>query len=117
MASWASNGDIAGVAASTCINTQLNQSFLISGTKEGTTQQLLIANPTDKSTTVQLSMTGTEPGQIVMATQSSVVVGAGEQRTVDLAAAAPNQDALRVNLVSQGVAGGVGNTNGLDEGP
>ena len=47
-------------------------------------------------------MTGTEPGQIVMATQSSVVVGAGEQRTVDLAAAAPNQDALRVNLVSQG---------------
>lgn len=101
MASWASNGDIAGVAASTCINMQLNQSFLISGTKEGTTQQLLIANPTDKSTTVQLSMTGTKPGQIVMATQSSVVVGAGEQRTVDLAAAAPNQDALRVNLVSQ----------------
>lgn len=102
MASWASNGDIAGVGVSTCINTQLRQSFLLSGTKEGTTQQLLIANPTDKSTTVQLSMTGTQPGQIAMATQSSVVVGAGEQKTVDLAAAAPNQDALHVNLVSQG---------------
>ncbi|MUH59007.1 DUF5719 family protein [Bifidobacterium canis] len=101
IASWATNGDIAGVSAASCVSTSLQQDFLVSSTKQGTTQQLLIANPTDKSTTVELTMNGTD-GSITMATQSTLVVGANEQISVDLAAAASNQNAVYVRVRSQG---------------
>ena len=44
LASWATEGDIPGVAASACVSTQLLQRFLVPATTTGNTQQLMLAN-------------------------------------------------------------------------
>ena len=52
--SWATDGDLKGVSAASCVVPALKQAFLLSGTKTGLTQQLVVANPSAKDTSVTI---------------------------------------------------------------
>lgn len=102
-ASWATEGDLRGVSAAQCASAQLRQSFLLPATQTGWTQQLVLANPSEKSTTVSLNMWGTGSAQaIASSTDSKVTVAGKSQTVVDLSAAAPSQDGLYLSLISSG---------------
>ena len=98
LASWATEGDLPGVAASSCVPTQLQQRFLVPATTTGNTQQLMIANTSDKPTSVDIAAWGTEGEKIALATSSTVTVPANGRSTVMLNAAAPGQQALYVTV-------------------
>ena len=44
IASWADDGDVRGISAASCVSTSLSQSFLLSDSTTGTTQQLIVSN-------------------------------------------------------------------------
>ena len=101
-ASWATDGDLKGVAASSCISTALNHAFILPATTTGTTQQLVIANPSNKSTTVQLQIWGTShQGALTLSTGESVSVKASGESVIDLSAAASDQNGLYVKVSSE----------------
>lgn len=100
-ASWATTGDLKGLSAASCISPALAQTFVLSGTRTGTTQQLVIANPSSKSTAVAMSIWGTESaGRMTPSTGSTVTVPAQGERTVDLSAAVSGQKGLVITLTS-----------------
>ena len=102
IASWADDGDLKGVSASSCETTALSQSFLLSGTATGTTQQLIIANPSTKPTTVEIKIWGSkQSGEMALSTQSSLAIPASGENALDLAAAAPNPQGLYVTVSSK----------------
>jgi hypothetical protein len=102
IASWADDGDLKGVSAASCVSTALSQSFLLSGTQTGTTQQLIVANPSTKPTTVDIAVWGTENSdEMTMSTQSSLSVPAEGEASLELAAAASNQGGLYVTVSSK----------------
>ncbi|NEG96123.1 hypothetical protein GFD17_05000 [Bifidobacterium sp. SMB2] len=101
MASWATKGDLQGVSSTRCVVPQLTQSLLLPGTQTGWTQQLVLSNPSDKSTTVAIEARGTKSGEpIALATDSKVTVAANGETVVNLSAAAPSQQGLYVTLNS-----------------
>ncbi|RSX54000.1 hypothetical protein D2E25_0306 [Bifidobacterium goeldii] len=100
--SSASKGDLRGLSAASCQAPALSHSFMISSTKTGSTQQLIVANPSAKATTVDVRAWGTTArGPIVFSTGSTLTVGAGSESTLDLSAAASGQDALYVTVTSK----------------
>ncbi|MBW3087890.1 hypothetical protein KIH77_03965 [Bifidobacterium sp. 82T24] len=102
MASWATKGDLRGVAAAECVTPQLTQSLLLPSTQTGWTQQLVISNPTDKATAVSIAAWGTKDDKpIALSTDSKVTVQARGESVVNLSAAAPSQDGLFVTLSSE----------------
>jgi hypothetical protein len=102
VASWASEGDLRGVAAANCVSPSLDDSFLLPGTQTGTSQQLVVANPSSKSTTVSIRIWGSkESGSLTLSTASTMTVGAGKESVFDVSAAASNQDALYVSVSSK----------------
>ncbi|MFR2313758.1 MAG: DUF5719 family protein [Bifidobacterium sp.] len=54
--SWATEGDLKGVSAASCVVPALKQSLMVSGTKTGMTQQLVVANPSAKATSVNIKV-------------------------------------------------------------
>lgn len=101
-ASWATDGDLKGVAASSCTSTALEHEFLLPATTTGTTQQLVIANPSNKSTTVQLQVWGTShQGALTLSTGENVSVKASGESVLDLSAAASDQNGLYVKVSSE----------------
>ncbi|PWG65299.1 DUF5719 family protein [Bifidobacterium callitrichidarum] len=102
IASWASDGDLKGVSAASCVATALRQSFLLPSTATGTTQQLIVANPSTKPTTVDVSVWGSKSaGKLTMSTQSTLTVPAGGESTLELSAAATAQDGLYATVSSK----------------
>lgn len=102
IASWADEGDLKGVSAASCIATALSQSFLLTGSTTGTTQQLIVANPSTKPTTVDLSIWGTtHSGKVALSTQSSLSVPAQGESSIDLAASVSDQNGLYVVVSSK----------------
>lgn len=102
VASRATDGDLKGVSAASCISPALDHAFLLPDTKTGTTQQLVIANPSNKATTVQVRAWGTEHGgRLNLSTSEGITVKAAGETTVDLSAAAPNQKGLYVTVTSK----------------
>lgn len=102
IASWADDGDLKGVSAASCVSTALKQSFLLPGTGTGNTHQLIVANPSTKPTTVDIAIWGSkESGKLTMSTQSTLVVPARGENTLELSAAASNQDGLYVTVSSK----------------
>ena len=59
--SWATDGDLKGVSAASCVTPALKQSLMVPGTKTGMTQQLIVANPSAKATSVNIKVWGTKP--------------------------------------------------------
>ena len=102
IASWASEGDLKGVSAASCVTTALRESFLLPSTATGTTQQLIVANPSTKPTTVDIAVWGTTAaGRLTLSTQSSLVVPASGEGMLELSAAASNQNGLYVTVSSK----------------
>ena len=60
MMSWATDGDLKGVSAASCVTPALNQSLMVPGTKTGMTQQLVVANPSAKATSVNIKVWGSD---------------------------------------------------------
>lgn len=102
VASWATEGDLPGMAAAGCIATGLTQSFLVPSTQTGNTQQLVMANPTDKATTVTLSAWDSKGKDVALATNSVITIAPNSQESVMLQAAAPDLKSLYVTVSSQG---------------
>ncbi len=64
IASWADDGDVRGISAASCVSTSLSQSFLLSDSTTGTTQQLIVSNLSTKPTTVDIAVWGSrQPGK------------------------------------------------------
>lgn len=100
-ASWATSGDLRGMSAASCVVPALTQTLVLSGTRTGTTQQLVVANPSAKSTAVGMTIWGTDSaGRMTPSTGSTVTVPADGEKTVDLSAAASGQEGLVVTLSS-----------------
>ena len=97
--SWATDGDLKGVSASSCIVPALEQTFLVAGTQTGMTQQLIVANPSAKATSVNVKVwVSAKAGMLALSTGSTLTVGAGKESVLNLAAAASGQDALYVTV-------------------
>ncbi|MBW3091381.1 hypothetical protein KIH79_00120 [Bifidobacterium sp. 82T10] len=99
-ASWATKGDLRGVSAATCVTPALSHGFLLPSTGTGTTQQLVVANPSAKATTVQVQAWGAD-GKVTLSTGESVTVKANGETVTDLSAAAGGQSALYVTVSSE----------------
>ncbi|NMM96418.1 hypothetical protein G1C98_1154 [Bifidobacterium sp. DSM 109960] len=105
LASRATEGDLRGISAATCVVPALSQSFLLPGTGTGSSQQLVLANPSSKPTTVSVEVYGTKAaGKMSLATSSNVTVRGNGRSTMDLSAAASGQDALYVKVASESTA-------------
>ncbi|MBT1180511.1 hypothetical protein JS531_00670 [Bifidobacterium sp. CP2] len=101
IASHASDGDLRGISAGTCTTPAVSQSFLLTATTTGVTQQLVIANPSSKATGVTIAVTGSErSGRMGLATAGSTTVEANAETTIDLSAAASGQNGLYVTVTS-----------------
>ncbi|MCI1222860.1 MAG: DUF5719 family protein [Bifidobacterium subtile] len=102
IAAWATKGDLKGMSAASCVPTGLKQSFLLPDTATGTTQQLVVANPSAKATSLRVDVWGSkQTGTMTLSTGRTLNVAAYGQSTLDLAAGAPDQDALFVTVSSQ----------------
>ena len=100
VASWATTGDITGIAAASCVTPALTQRFLVPSTTTGNTQQLVVANPADKPTSVDIAIWGVKGGRITPATSSILTVGADGEDDMLLNAAAPDEQGLYVEVTS-----------------
>ncbi|MBT1172971.1 hypothetical protein JS528_06295 [Bifidobacterium sp. MA2] len=101
IASHASSGDLRGISAATCTVPAMTQSFLLSGTATGSSQRMTLANPSSKATTVTITVVGTSSaGSMSLSTSGTATVAAGGETTVDLSAAAPDQQGLYVTITS-----------------
>ncbi|RBP98104.1 hypothetical protein CRD60_02785 [Bifidobacterium aemilianum] len=104
-ASWATEGDLQGLAAAPCQAPALQHTFLLSKTTSGVTQELILTNPSSKATRLTLSARGTDKaGPVSLATGDTVSVPAHGEKSVDLSAAAPGQEALLVEVSSEQTA-------------
>lgn len=101
VASWATQGDLSGLSASSCIIPELTQSFLLAATGGGQTQQLTVANTSAKATSVDVTIWGTtQSGTLDSALGSSLSIAAHSQSVLDLGAAAPKENGLFVTVSS-----------------
>lgn len=101
-ASWASQGDLRGLAATSCADSSLTHAFLLPGTQTGWSQQIVVANSSSQATSVSVQVWGTsQTGGLTLATSGSLTVNADGETVYDLSAAAANQDGLYVTLTSQ----------------
>ncbi|WEV68778.1 DUF5719 family protein [Bifidobacterium sp. ESL0775] len=102
VASWASEGDLKGLSASTCVAPALEQDFLLGPTTTGSTQQLSVANFSSKATSLQIRVWSTKHGTpLQLSTGNILNVGANGEATQELSAAAPGNDALFVTVTSK----------------
>ncbi|KAB8297595.1 DUF5719 family protein [Bifidobacterium apri] len=101
MASWATSGDLRGMSAASCVPTALTDAFLLPATQTGVTEQLVVSNPSQKSTSLDVTVYGTKhAGKLSLSTSSTLTVAAGGQATLDISAAAPGQQGVYVTVSS-----------------
>ncbi|WEV42513.1 DUF5719 family protein [Bifidobacterium sp. ESL0682] len=102
VASWASEGDLKGLSASTCVTPALEQDFLLGPTTTGATQQLSVANFSSKPTSLQIRIWSTKYGTpLQLSTGNILNVGANGEATQELSASAPGNEALFVSVTSK----------------
>jgi hypothetical protein len=100
-ASWATKGDLTGLSASSCVAPSARQNFLTGPTTEGSTQQLMVANPSAKATSLTVRVWGSKQGKpLLLSTGSTLNVKAHGEASMELSSAAPNQDGLFVSVTS-----------------
>lgn len=101
VASWASQGDIQGLAATSCVDSSLASSFLVPSTETGRTNTLVVANSSNKPTTVNVRFWGTDSGkEIAASTGSALTLGAHSEKTLDLSAAASGKKGVYITVSS-----------------
>ncbi|MFC0266201.1 DUF5719 family protein [Alloscardovia macacae] len=101
VASWASQGDLRGISASSCVGFETTQSFLVPPTSTGWSQQLILVNSSDKATTVTLHVHSTKSSdEVSLETHATATVAAHAETVVDLAAAFASSDMSFVTVSS-----------------
>lgn len=104
-ASWASTGDVRGLAAAGCTASLSQARFLLPGTQVGRTAALEVANPSDKSTVIEVRLWGAaHSGEIRPAANSQVSLAAHASTSISLPALTGHQDAVLVEARSTSVA-------------
>lgn len=99
--SWATQADLRGLSAASCVPFSSSQSFLIPPTDTGWSQQLIVANASDKSTSVQLKAYGSGSAEeLKFETHATATVAAHAETTIDLSAAFDVKDAAFVTVTS-----------------
>lgn len=101
--SWASNGDLRGLSASSCVIPSRSQTFLVPEVDAGTSIRLISVNSSSKPTIVQIRMWSVEHSSSVLAlsTGSTFTVDANSESTFDIAAAASLSKGLYVQVLSE----------------
>ncbi|KAB8292743.1 DUF5719 family protein [Bifidobacterium avesanii] len=100
--SWASSGDLRGLAATSCVDAGLSHEFLVPATQTGWSERLVVSNATAKATTVNVQVWGTSAsGRMSLNLSGTLSVSANAETVFDLSAAAPGQDALYVTVTSK----------------
>lgn len=102
-ASWASDGDLRGLSASSCVIPSRSQTFLVPEVDSGTSIRLVSVNSSAKPTIVQIRMWSVEHGSSVLglSTGSTFTVDANSESTFDIAAAASLSKGLYVQVLSE----------------
>ncbi|MDO4913641.1 MAG: DUF5719 family protein [Bifidobacteriaceae bacterium] len=101
VASWATEGDLQGLSASSCQPVSLRQYYMIPKNVEGNSYQLIVANPSAKATSINIRVWGSsQAGELTPANSSTFVVNAHNEAKLNISAAATNQDGLFVSVNS-----------------
>ncbi|MFD0704859.1 DUF5719 family protein [Alloscardovia venturai] len=101
--SWATTGDVRGVSAAQCTTYRTRQAFLIPATNTGWSQRLVVANSSDKPTSITLHAWGTKSGEeLNLATNAKATVDAHSTMTVDLSAALNSAESTYVQVIASG---------------
>lgn len=102
-ASWASDGDLRGLSASSCVIPSRSQTFLVPEVDSGTSIRLVSVNSSAKPTIVQIRMWSVEHSSSVLglSTGSTFTVDANSESTFDIAAAASLSKGLYVQVLSE----------------
>ena len=101
MVSWATKGDLRGIQALACPRAVMDADFLLPATGRGTTQRLVVYNPSSKATVISLEAQGSHSsGNLSLETGKTMTVAPGGHASYDLSAAAPDQQAIYVRARS-----------------
>lgn len=102
-ASWASDGDLRGLSASSCVIPSRSQTFLVPEVDAGTSIRLVSVNSSAKPTIVQIRIWSVEHGSSVLglSTGSTFTVDANSESTFDIAAAASLSKGLYLQVLSE----------------
>ncbi|WP_418968712.1 DUF5719 family protein [Alloscardovia omnicolens] len=103
--SWASQADLRGISAAACVPFASTQSFLIPPTTTGWSQQLIVANSSDKPTSIRLTAYGSaSSSELAMETHATAAIAAHSETVVDLSAAFDVNDGAYVRVDSDAAA-------------
>jgi len=97
----AGSADLAGFAAADCIEPGNDQWLLGGSTITGRSSLLVLSNPDEVDAVVDLDILA-ETGAVNVAGMDGIVIGAGTQQVLPLAAFAPGAEALAVHVTSRG---------------
>ncbi|WP_018143553.1 DUF5719 family protein [Alloscardovia criceti] len=99
--SWASEADLRGISASSCVPFATTQSFIVPATSTGWSQQMVVANSSEKSASISLTAHGTQSSDpLTFETHATATVAAHAEVTIDLSAAFNVNDAAYVTVES-----------------
>lgn len=103
MVSWATQGDVRGLAATACSNLVMKQAFLVPESGPGISLRLEAFNPASKPTVVRVRAWSAKHGStpLTLSTGSAFTVPARSHAFFDLAAAAPQSAGLYVQADSE----------------
>lgn len=101
-ASWATQGDMRGIAASTCSNPSMRSSFLIPESKTGVSIKLVVVNTSSKATVINVSAWSYEHGSqpVNLSTGSAFAVQAKSKVSFDVSAAISHSEGSYIQVVS-----------------
>lgn len=103
MVSWATQGDVRGLSASSCSMPSMKQTFLVPENSAGTSLRLESFNTASKPTVVRVRAWSAKHGNspIALSTGSAFTVPARSHAYFDLSAAAPQSSGLFVQIESE----------------
>ncbi|TIH37826.1 DUF5719 family protein [Subtercola vilae] len=96
-----SNGDLVGLASSACAETSADSWLAAGSTTTGRTSFVVLTNPTEVASTVNLTIFG-ETGLVTAPGTSGITVAPRSQRVLSLAGFAPNVVSPVIHVVSTG---------------
>lgn len=103
MSSWATKGDVRGLAATTCSIPTMKQTFLVPEAESGVSLRLETFNPASKPTVVHVKAWSVKQGStpLNLSTGSGFTVPANSHAYFNLAAAVPQSTGLYVQIKSE----------------
>lgn len=103
VASWATNGDLKGLSATSCVSPSMRQNFIIPRIAEGVSVRLNSVNLSSKPTVVSVKAWSTNKSgaQLNLSTGSTFTVPAHSDAYFNISAAASKSDGLYIQVLSE----------------